>query len=158
MGAVHIRPAVSTDMKAVHRLIHELATYERAPEEHSCTVEQLIIDGFSEHPAFECWVAEIDDNVVGMMLFYVKYSTWKGKCIFLDDIIVTENARGNGVGRILLNQLILIARDRKMHRLEWQVLNWNEPAIRFYEKFGVDFDPGWVNCRLTFAQLQAYAL
>src|SRR5690606_18404304 len=118
----------------------------------------LIIDGFSENPAFECWVAEIDDKVVGMMLYYVKYSTWKGKCIFLDDIIVTEIARGNGVGRILLNQLILIARDRKMHRLEWQVLNWNEPAIRFYEKFGVDFDPGWVNCRLTFAQLQAYAL
>lgn len=157
MSQVHIRPAAAVDMVAVHALIHELATYEKAPEEHSCTIEQLVTDGFSENPAFECWVAEIDHKVVGMMLFYVKYSTWKGKCIYLDDIIVTENARGKGVGSMLLKQLMRIARDRKMHRLEWQVLDWNEPAIRFYEKFGVDFDPGWVNCRLTFAQLQAYA-
>ncbi len=157
MGNVHIRPAVASDMLAVHSLIHELAIYERAPEEHSCTVDQLVIDGFSENPAFDCWVAEINDIVVGMMLYYVKYSTWKGKCIYLDDIIVTESARGKGVGRVLLNQLIRIARARKMHRLEWQVLNWNEPAIHFYEKFGVDLDPDWINCRLTFAQLQAYA-
>lgn len=157
MADIHIRPAVASDMVAVHGLIHELATYERAPEEHSCTVEQLQADGFSEQPAFECWVAEIEDVVVGMMLFYVKYSTWKGKCIYLDDIIVTESARGQGVGKVLLNQLIRIARDRKMHRLEWQVLNWNEPAIHFYQKFGVELDADWINCRLTFAQLQAYA-
>lgn len=157
MTEVHIRPAVASDMPAVHALIQELADYERAAEEHSCTIEQLVADGFSEHPVFECWVGEIEDKVVGMMLFYVKYSTWKGKCIYLDDIIVTQRARAKGVGSTLLKQLIRIARDRKMHRLEWQVLDWNEPAIHFYEKFGVSFDPGWVNCRLTFAQLQAYA-
>lgn len=155
---VHIRPAVASDMTAVHALIHELATYERAPEEHSCTVEQLVADGFNNpSPAFECWVAEIEEEIVGMMLYYTKYSTWKGKCIYLDDIIVTETARAKGVGKKLLDQLIRIARDRKMHRLEWQVLNWNEPAIHFYEKFKVEFDQDWINCRLTFAQLQAYA-
>ncbi len=157
MQAVHIRPSVITDMEAVHALIHELAVFEQAPDEHSCSIEQLREDGFGERPVFECWVAEINEKIVGMMLFYVKYSTWKGKCIYLDDIIVTEKARGKGVGHVLLTQLIRIGRDRKMHRLEWQVLNWNEAAIRFYEKYGVDFDQDWINCRLTFAQLQAFA-
>lgn len=152
----HLRPAVAADMPAVHALIHELATYEKAAEEHTCTVEQLIRDGFGERPIFECWVAETDDIVVGMMLFYTKYSTWKGACIYLDDIVVTEKYRGYGIGKQLLDRLICIARDREMHRLEWQVLNWNTPAIHFYEKFGVDFDPEWINCRLSFAQLQSY--
>lgn len=149
-----LRPATAADMPAVHALIHELAVFEKAANEHSCTVEQLINDGFGPSAAFECWVAEEKQQILGMMLFYTKYSTWKGKGLYLDDLIVTEKARGKGIGKVLLQKLIQIARDRQANRLEWQVLDWNTPAIEFYKKFNVEIDGGWLNCRLKHEQLQ----
>ncbi|MBA4304049.1 MAG: GNAT family N-acetyltransferase [Sphingobacteriaceae bacterium] len=144
-------------MPAVHALIHELATYEKAPEEHTCTLEQLTEDGFGPNPVFECLVAEMPDkSVVGMALFYTKYSTWKGKCIFLDDLMVHEPYRSLGIGKALLHELMRLARDRKAQRLEWQVLDWNEPAIGFYRALGAELDPTWINCKLTFKQLQDF--
>ena len=155
--AFEIRWATAADMPAVHALIHELATYEKAPEEHTCSLAQLTEDGFGPNPVFECLVAELPDaGVVGMALFYTKYSTWKGKCIFLDDLMVNEPYRGLGIGKALLHELMRLARDRKAQRLEWQVLDWNEPAIGFYRALGAELDPTWINCKLTFQQLQDF--
>lgn len=152
-----IRWSTPADMTAVHALIHELATYEKAPEEHTCTIEQLTEDGFGPNPIFECLVSEMPDKgVVGMALFFTKYSTWKGMCIYLDDLMVHEPYRGLGIGKALLHELMGIARDRKAQRLEWQVLDWNEPAIGFYRALGAELDPTWINCKLTFQQLQDF--
>lgn len=154
---VNIREATAADMPAVHALIRALAIYERAEQEHSCSLEQLIADGFGPRPLFECLVAETaEEGILGMALFYTKYSTWKGACLFLEDLMVYEAARARGIGRQLLESLMCIAKDRKVGRLEWQVLDWNEPAIGFYERMGAILDPEWINCKLTFEQLQEF--
>lgn len=141
----------------MHALIRALAIYERAEQEHSCSLEQLTADGFGPKPLFECLVAETaEEGILGMALFYTKYSTWKGACLFLEDLMVYEAARARGIGRQLLENLMCIARDRKVGRLEWQVLDWNEPAIGFYERMGAILDPEWINCKLTFEQLQEF--
>jgi GNAT superfamily N-acetyltransferase len=151
-----IRMATAADMPAVHALIKELAIYERAEQEFVLSIEQLVIDGFGEHSIFESLVAESDaTGIVGMALFYTKYSTWKGACIYLEDLVVQQAYRGGGLGRDLLTSLMVIARDRKVGRLEWQVLDWNEPAIGFYRKLGAVLDEEWINCKFTFDQLQA---
>jgi GNAT superfamily N-acetyltransferase len=144
-------------MPAVHALIRELAIYERAEHEFVVTVEQLTADGYGLVPIFECLVAENETvGIVGMALFYTKYSTWKGACIYLEDLVVQENFRGFGLGKRLLEVLMVLARDRKVGRLEWQVLDWNNPAIGFYEKMGAVLDEEWINCKFTFEQLQAF--
>lgn len=152
-----IRMATAQDMPAVHALIKELANYERAEKEFVLSLEQLTADGFGEKPIFECIVAENEDSaIVGIALFYTKYSTWKGACIYLEDLVVQQAYRGYGLGRDLLESLMVIARDRKAGRLEWQVLDWNEPAIGFYQKLGAVLDEEWINCKFTFDQLQAF--
>lgn len=144
-------------MPAVHDLIKELAIYERAEHEFVVSVAQLTADGYGVNPIFECLVAENEaDGIVGMALFYTKYSTWKGACIYLEDLVVRENFRGFGLGKMLLEDLMIIARDRKVGRLEWQVLDWNSPAIGFYKKMGAALDEEWINCKFTFDQLQAF--
>lgn len=149
--------ATAQDMPAVHALIKELAIYERAEKEFVLSLEQLTADGFGEKPIFECLVAENEGSaIVGMALFYTKYSTWKGACIYLEDLVVQQAYRGYGLGRDLLESLMVIARDRKAGRLEWQVLDWNEPAIGFYRKLGAILDEEWINCKFTFDQLQAF--
>jgi GNAT superfamily N-acetyltransferase len=154
---VNIRAAIAEDMPAVYALIRELAIYERAEQEHSCSLDQLITDGFGPKPLFECLVAETaEEGILGMALFYTKYSTWKGACLYLEDLVVQEAARGRGIGRELLEALMCVARDRQVGRLEWQVLDWNEPAIGFYERMGAVLDPEWINCKLTFEQLQEF--
>ena len=148
---------MAADMPAVHALIRELAIYERAEHEFVVTVEQLTADGYGPDPIFECLVAENETvGIVGMALFYTKYSTWKGACIYLEDLVVQENFRGFGLGKRLLEVLMVLARDRKVGRLEWQVLDWNSPAIGFYEKMGAVLDEEWINCKFTFEQLQAF--
>lgn len=148
---------MAADMPAVHALIRELAIYERAEQEFVVTVAQLTADGYGAVPIFECLVAENETvGIVGMALFYTKYSTWKGACIYLEDLVVQENFRGFGLGKRLLEILMVLARDRKVGRLEWQVLDWNSPAIGFYEKMGAVLDEEWINCKFTFEQLQAF--
>ncbi len=144
-----IRFAQAVDVPSIHSLIRQLAIYEKAENEHVCSPEELLADGFGANPAFECLVAEIDNKVVAIALFYQKYSTWKGKCIFLDDIVVDVNYRRMGIGEQLLLKLREIAIDRKARKLEWQVLDWNEPAINFYKKLGAELDSEWINCKFT---------
>ena len=151
-----IRKGLQADLPMALALIKELATFEKAPDEVIVTIEEMEIDGFGENPIFKFFVAEVDDKIVGLSLFYIKYSTWKGKCIFLEDIIVTEQFRQFGIGKKLFDAVVKDAKELNVQRLEWQVLNWNEPAIKFYKKVNSVFDSEWINCKLTREQIQNY--
>ncbi|TAE03780.1 MAG: GNAT family N-acetyltransferase [Bacteroidetes bacterium] len=156
MSKHEVRPAQITDVPAIHSLILELATYERAADQMILTVEQLAKDGFGENPLYRCLVAESEQQIVGIALYYYRYSTWKGKCIYLEDIVVRNAFRGKGIGKTLLDATVEICLQEKVNMLTWQVLDWNEPAIHFYEKFEANFDNEWINCKLTKSQMQAW--
>lgn len=155
---VLIEDAVAGDVDAICSLIKELAIYERAANEAVLTPQQLLEDGFSENKIFHCFVARQQQHVIGIALTYIKYSTWKGKCVFLEDIIVTDAHRNKGVGTLLFNRAVAYAHSLNAARLEWQVLEWNEPAIKFYQKMGATLDPEWINGKLTREDLQNYTL
>ncbi len=147
-----IRTATANDMETVHKLIRELAIYEKAEEQHTNSVEQLIKDGFGPEKVFDCIVAESNGNIVGFALFYTSYSTWKGKCLYLEDFVVTEAMRGAGIGKLLFDEVYRIAEERKVGRFEWQVLDWNEPALNFYRKYNAELDGEWINGKIIFAK------
>lgn len=153
---IKIRKGRIEDLPRVLELIQELANYEKAPLEVENNVEEMIRDGFGENPAYFLLVAEDSSGIVGIAIYYIKYSTWKGKCVFLEDIIVTENQRGKGTGSQLFEEVIRISKEIKVRRMEWQVLDWNEPALHFYRKYQANLDPEWINGKLTFEQLQAF--
>ena len=144
-----IRFAKPEDMPAVWALIYELAVYEKAPEQVVTTAETMIRDGFGESPLFQCLVAENDNaEIVGTAVFYYAYSTWKGKMIYLDDLVVTETCRRGGAGLMLMNTLREIAEESGVKQIRWHVLDWNEPAIRFYQKMKADLDSEWIQCKI----------
>ena len=143
-----VRKGTKEDMPAVHALISELAHYEKAPHEVTNTVEDMLRDGFGESPVFHCLVAEVGGKIVGMAIYFIKYSTWKGKGVYLDDIVVTESCRGKGIGHALFNRLAHESLLLGAKQLHWQVLDWNEPAIRFYQKYSTTLDSEWINCKL----------
>lgn len=145
-----IREARPNDMQSVHALITELAVYEKAADQMTNSVGQLIEDGFGANKLFDCIVAELDGVVVGFALFYTSYSTWKGACLYLEDFLVTEKLRGKGIGKLLFDEVYQIAKNRKVGRFEWQVLDWNEPAINFYKKYNANLDPEWLNGKIIF--------
>ena len=152
--AITIRRAMSTDVPHIFRLICELAEYEKAPEEVVTSEAILLRDGFGEHPLFYCYVAEHHDGgIAGMALFYIKYSTWKGPCIFLEDIVVSQHERRGGIGKMLFDAVVDEVQQRGALRMEWQVLDWNEPAIRFYEKYQPEVLTEWLNYRMSGSQL-----
>lgn len=155
---VVIRKGRSEDLPRVLELIKELAQYERAPLEVENSVEEMLQDGFNEHPVYYLYVAEVDSHIAGIAIYYYKYSTWKGKCIFLEDIIVTESMRGKGIGAALFEKIVEIAKNENVRRMEWQVLDWNQPAINFYKKYDAILDPEWINGKLVFDQLQNFKL
>lgn len=138
-----IRKATQTDMPFVLNLIRELAAFEREPEAVVVTVDDLIRDGFSEPPLFNCLVAENENTIIGMALFYYRYSTWKGKTIHLEDLIVKADQRGAGAGFALYQEIIKQGEKDKVRRIEWNVLDWNAPAIAFYEKSGAKVLKDW---------------
>lgn len=148
-----VRFAKEEDIPFVHALIKELATYEKAPQEVTNTVEDMLRDGFGAQPVFRCQVAETDGIVSGMAIYFVKYSTWKGKGVYLDDIVVTETMRRMGIGKLLFDAVVKDANSIGAKQLHWQVLDWNSPAIEFYKKYNADLDGEWVNCKLTEQQL-----
>ena len=152
---ITIRPAVTTDVPAMLGLVQELALYEKAPQEVTVTLEEMTAAGFGPGAVWKAFVSIVDGKLVGMSLFFTKYSTWKGKCMYIDDIVVTESMRGAGIGKLLFEETVAEAKRTHMRRLEWQVLEWNTPAINFYNKFSAVLDPEWVNGKLTYEQLQA---
>ncbi|MCG9794066.1 GNAT family N-acetyltransferase [Flavobacterium algicola] len=151
-----IRKGNSNDMEAVLELIQELADFEKEPDAVEITVANLKADGFGSNPLFELFVAEKDSKIIGMALYYYKYSTWKGKSIHLEDLIVTESERGNGIGNILLEQMVALAQEENIKRLEWNVLDWNTPAIEFYQKFGAEILKEWQLVRFDEARLKNF--
>lgn len=145
---ISVRKAQKADMSAVLELIKELAEYEHALDQVDNTVEQLQEDGFGAQPTFECYVAEDNAVIVGFALFYTSYSTWKGNCLYLEDLLVTNSYRRKGVGKLLFDRVLQTAKDKGAGRFEWQVLEWNEPAINFYKKYHADLDPEWINGKI----------
>jgi len=145
---ITIRKAVKEDCPRLMELITELAVYERAPEEVTAKLEHFIESGFGANPVWWAFVAEEDGYVEGFALYYIRYSTWKGQRMYLEDLIVTEKMRGRGLGKLLFDRLIDEAKEKKFSGVVWQVLDWNEPAIKFYKKYNARFDAGWMNCAI----------
>ncbi|WP_224484001.1 GNAT family N-acetyltransferase [Robertkochia aurantiaca] len=143
-----IRPAVKEDMKQVLDLIQELAEFEKEPDAVEITVSDLEKDGFGEHPKFVCFVAEVNHRIGGMALVYPRYSTWKGETVHLEDLIVSEDLRGTGMGSALFEEVIRYGREKGVRRIEWNVLDWNDGAIRFYERNGARVLRDWDTVQL----------
>ena len=153
---IKVRKGIQQDIPAVLKLIIELATYENASNEVTNNLEDLERDGFGTHPFFRFFISETQGEVAGMALYYIKYSTWKGKCVFLEDLIVSEKFRGKKIGEKLFEAVIRVSKELKVKRMEWQVLNWNEPAINFYKKFNAELDGECINGKLVYDQIQKF--
>ncbi len=145
---IQIRNIVKDDCARLLELVNELAVYEKAPEEVTVTLEHFIESGFGPYPVWWGFVAEEDGIVTGFVLYYIRYSTWKGQRMYLEDFLVTEKARGKGIGKLLFERLIEEAKEKKFNGIVWQVLDWNEPALNFYKKYNTKFDGEWVNCSI----------
>lgn len=151
---MEIRKGVPSDIEHILQLVKELAAYEKAPDEVEVSVSEMTAWGFGPDKQFDFFVAVEHNAIVGLALYYFKYSTWKGKCLFLEDIIVTESHRGKGIGKLLFDKVIQVSKAEKVRRMEWQVLDWNTPAIEFYKKYNANLDGEWINCKLTNHQLE----
>ena len=147
---IEIRKAEKKDCLRLLELIQELADYEKAPKEVTVTLDHFEKSGFGPNPLWWAFVAEINGKVEGFALYYIRYSTWKGQCIYLEDFLVTEKLRGLGAGKLLFESVIEDAKGKGFHRMVWQVLEWNELAINFYKKYNASLDPEWVNGNLDF--------
>lgn len=151
-----IRKGTAEDIPAVHRLICELAEFERAPHEVTNTPKQMLIDGFGSNPIFLMWVAVREENIVGMALCYTRYSTWKGRMLYLEDIVVNTQYRNQGIGRSLFETCMKHSVEGDFAGMIWQVLDWNADAIRFYNRFNADLDNGWINGKLMRLDIERY--
>jgi GNAT superfamily N-acetyltransferase len=143
-----IRKGLKADLPVVLDLIKELADYERALDQVATTVQDMERDGFGDQPLYGIYVAEKHGKIIGMALYYYRYSTWKGKRLYLEDLIVTDTARGTGAGKLLFDQMIAHGKETNCTGMMWQVLDWNASAIDFYKKMEADIDEGWLNCHL----------
>ncbi len=144
-----IRWAVKEDCARILDLVKELATYERAPDEVTVTREHFEESGFGKKPVWWAFVAELEGKVEGFALYYIRFSTWKGQRMYLEDFYVTEETRSKGLGKLLFDRLMIEAKEKKLTGIVWQVLDWNEPAIKFYKKYNACFDSGWINCAVS---------
>jgi GNAT superfamily N-acetyltransferase len=150
-----LRKGTKADLPRALELIIELATFERAPEQVINTVNQMEKDGFGENPVYGFFVAENENGIVGLALYYWRYSTWKGKRIWLEDIIVTESERGKGIGKLLFEKMLTFCVQENSQGMMWQVLDWNKPAIDFYKKYDSTVSGEWLNCTLERDQIIA---
>lgn len=144
-----IRRALQDDCVRIMELVQELAEYEKAPEEVTVSLTHFQESGFGPNPVWWAFVAEVDGRVQGFALYYIRYSTWKGQRMYLEDILVTEQMRGKQLGKLLFDRLLIEAKEKNLNGMVWQVLEWNEPAINFYKKYQASFDAEWVNCSIS---------
>jgi GNAT superfamily N-acetyltransferase len=151
---VNIRIGEKGDLPDLLLLVKELAIYENAENEVETTLESMEADAFGGQKLFNFLVAEVENEILATAVYFYTYSTWKGKTLYLEDIVVNQQHRRKGIGTLLFNHLLFIAKNENVKRMSWQVLNWNEPAIEFYKKIDTIFDSEWINCKLTFDQLQ----
>ncbi len=150
---MNIREAKKEDCPRLLELIQELAVYERAPEEVTVTLTEMEAAGFGSNPVWKAFVAESNDVIDGFALYYIRYSTWKGCRMYLEDILVTETKRGQGIGKLLFDKLLQECKRKNLQGMVWQVLEWNEPAINFYRKYTAHLDPEWINGSLSTTQI-----
>ncbi|MDP4250071.1 MAG: GNAT family N-acetyltransferase [Bacteroidota bacterium] len=150
---ITLRRAVISDCADMMALVRELAIFEKAPAAVTVSLEHFRESGFGKNPVWQAFVATISkpgqqEKLVGLSLFYIRYSTWKGQRLYLEDLIVNEKFRGKGIGKMLFEKTLQEARDLQLNGMTWQVLDWNEPAILFYQKYGANIESGWLNCNL----------
>ena len=150
---INLRIAKKEDCPRLLELVHELALFERAPQEVTVSLEEFEDAGFGEKPVWKAFVAEVGGVIAAFALYYVRYSTWKGCRMYLEDLIVTEEMRGKGLGKLLFDRLIVEAKELGFNGMTWQVLDWNEPAIKFYKKYEAGIEAGWLNGALSKEQL-----
>lgn len=148
-----IRKGVKKDLPQVLTLIKELAEYENASKEVTITLDELEKDGFSQQPLFHFFVVENENELIGLSFYYTRYSTWKGKFLYLEDLIIKEAYRGNGIGSLLFEETIKTCKSEEYNGMTWQVLDWNKPAINFYKKYNSDISSKWLNGKLTNEQI-----
>lgn len=153
---ITLRNAIKNDCAAMLVLVNELALYEKAPQEVTVTLAHFTDAGFGQNPVWQAFVAEVDGVIVGFALFYVRFSTWKGRSLYLEDFIVTEKMRGQGIGKLLFERIIKEAKDKKYATMVWQVLDWNQPALNFYAKYNSGIEAGWLNGSLSSKQLNQF--
>ena len=146
---IKIRKAVKEDCARILELVKELAAYERAPNEVTVSLEHFEKSGFGSRPVWWAYVAEVNGRVEGFALYYIRFSTWKGQRLYLEDLYVTDEMRGKGIGKLLFDKLIDEVKRKKFSGMMWQVLEWNEPAINFYKKYHAVFDSEWINCAIN---------
>lgn len=147
-----IRRAIKEDCVQLMELIRELAEFEKAPQEVTVSLTHFEESGFGQNPIWWAFVVEEEatNKIVAFALYYIRYSTWKGQRMYLEDLIVTEACRGKGIGKLLFERLIEEAKDKNLAGMVWQALDWNQPALNFYKKYKADFDSEWVNCSISF--------
>jgi len=155
MANVVVRQGNVEDITGIFNLVKELASYENALDELTNTEQRMREDGFGDKPYFYTFVAESNQQIIGVASYYFSYSSWKGKSMYVDDLIVTEEYRHTGVGRALFKACIEEAKHQQVYKLHWQVLDWNASAIDFYKKVGATFDAEWINCKLLYDQIQS---
>ena len=151
-----IRKGEKKDLPGVLALIHELAEFEQAPDAVTNTVADMERDGFGDHPVFRFHVAESEGRIIGIAVYFVKYSTWKGKGFYLDDIVVTEKFRSRGIGKKLFDEFVKEAKKENAKQLHWQVLDWNKKAIKFYERLNARIEPEWWDCKMDEEGIMKY--
>ena len=153
-----IRKGDEKDVPGIMKLVRELAEFERAPEQVVNSEKILLQDGFGKESVYKVFIAEAADTneVIGMALYYTAYSTWKGKMLFLDDLVVTESYRKFGIGRKLMNEFLKAAKEEGVNQIRWQVLDWNKPAIEFYKTLNADFDAEWITVKMSKEQISNY--
>jgi len=145
---VLVRRATREDCARILELVKELALFEKAPNEVTVSLEHFTESGFGPKPMWWAFVAEVDGVIKGFALYYIRFSTWKGQRLYLEDLYVCNDMRGQGLGNLLFEELIKEAKLRELSGIVWQVLEWNEPAIKFYKKYNAHFDAEWINCSL----------